>query len=520
MERPGTSVPGPVRGRRGPLPLVAAALAATVLAVLPLIYLALRATQDGWATVGDTLWRTSMAERTLRTVELAAIVTVGCLVLGVGLAWLVARTDLPGRRVLRVLVGLPLALPSYVAAVGWIGRRPDLAGRTGAVVVLVTISYPYVYLPVTAALRRCDPALEDAARSLGHGSWSVFWRVTLPQVRIAAAAGALLVGLYALSDFGAVATMRYDVLTRSIYQSYRGSSDWTPAAILGCVLAVLAVVVVMVEGRLRRRHGSAKIGGGALRDQHLVALGRARWPAVLAPIVVLVVALGVPARGMQIWFFRGTSRPDWGTFSDATVNTLAVGALGATAVLAVAFPVALLAVRHPGWVPRLAGRAAYAGHALPGVVVGLALVFFGIRVVPSLYQRLPMLVLAYVVLFLSLGLGALQAAIAQIPPVLDDVARSLGRSPLGVWRAVTVRLAAPGVGAAATLVFLTIMKELPATLFLRPTGFPTLATQLWSHNTAFSRAAAAPYAVAIVALAALPTALLAILGDRGVRARR
>ena len=171
-------------------------------------------------------------------------------------------------------------------------------------------------------------------------------------------------------------------------------------------------------------------------------------------------------------------------------------------------------MRHPGLVSRTANRAAYAGHALPGVVVGLSLVFFGIRFAQPIYQELPLLVFAYVVLYLSLGLGAVQAGIAQVPPVLDDVARTLGRTRRGVWWSVTARLAAPGMGAAATLVFLTIMKELPATLFLRPTGFDTLATQLWSNLSSFSRAAAAPYAAAIVLLAALPTALLATIGDR------
>jgi iron(III) transport system permease protein len=183
-------------------------------------------------------------------------------------------------------------------------------------------------------------------------------------------------------------------------------------------------------------------------------------------------------------------------------------------VVALSFPVALLTVRHPGTWSRTATRAAYAGHALPGVVVGLSLVFFGIQVVPSLYQEIPLLVLGYLVLYLSLGLGALEAGIAQIPPVLEDVARTLGRNRWQVWWGVTARLAAPGLAAAATLVFLTVMKELPATLFLRPTGFETLATELWSNLAGLSRAAAAPYAAAIVLLAALPTALLATVGDQ------
>ena len=501
--------------RRAPAPLVFGALVAVAIAVLPLIYLVVRASENGWSGVEETLWRSRTLELTLRSVELAGIVTACCLVLGTGLAWLVTRTDLPARRVWQVALGLPLALPSYVAAYAWIGYRPSLAGRNGAAIVLISISYPYVYLPVMAALRRADPALEDAARTLGHGPWSVFRRVTLPQVRPAAVGGGLLVGLYALSDFGAVSIMRHEVLTQTIYRSYRASFDRTPAAILGCLLAMLAIGIVVAEGRFRRNGaGAARVGGGAQRLHTTVGLGAARIPAMAVPAVVLSVALGVPGWGLDRWFQRGNSRPDPEQFASAVSNTFLVSAYGAAAVVVLAIPVALLTVRHPSALSRTAERAAYAGHALPGVVVGLALVFFGVRYLPFIYQELPLLVLAYVVLFLSLGLGAIHAAVAQIPLVLEDLARTLGRSRWGVWRSVTVRLAAPGIGAAATLVFLTIMKELPATLFLRPTGFDTLATRLWGHVGSVSTAAAAPYAAAIVLVAAVPTALLTTIGDR------
>lgn len=495
--------------------MVFGAAVAGLIGVLPLVYLGIRATERGWGEIAETLWRERTATLALRSLELAGIVTLASVVLGVGFAWIVTRTDLPGARVVQVLLGLPLALPSYVASFGWIGLWPDLAGRSGAAVVLTTISYPYVYLPVMAALRRCDPALEDVSRSVGEGAVATFRRVTLPQIRPAAAGGGLLVALYVLSDFGAVATMRYEVLTNVIYTSYRGSFDRTPAAVLGCVLAVLAVAIVGLE-RLtgRRSRHIARVGSGVPRPQSIVRLGPARWPLLLAPVGWLAVALGIPADGLRRWFEQGTSRPDGGRFAEATLNTLEVGALGAAAVIVVAFPLALVSVRNPGWLSRAAVSAVYASHALPGVVVGLSLVFFGVGFATPIYQELPLLVLAYVVIFLSLALGSLQNAIAQIPPGLDGVARSLGRTGVGAWWSVTARLAAPGVGAAATLVFLTIMKELPATLFLRPTGFDTLATQLWGHTSSFSKAAAAPYAVAIVVLAALPTALLSSLGGR------
>jgi iron(III) transport system permease protein len=487
---------------------------AAAVVLLPLAYLGVRATERGWAPVTATLWRPRMLHLVGRSLGLAAAVTVVSLVVGVAGAWLTTRTDLPGRRVWRVALGLPLAMPSYVVAWAWIGYRPDLAGLPGAALVLSSVSFPYVLLPVAAALRRCDPALEEVARSLGQRPLRVFLTVTLRQVRIAAGGGALLVGLYALSDFGAVSIMRFESLTHVVYRSYRASFDRTPAAVLGCVLVALTLVIMAAESRTRGSERQARVGAGARRTAPSVRLGRWRWPAVAFLGAVVGGSLGVPVWSLTVWLDRGRSRTDWSELAEATVTTLGVAALAAVVTVAVALPVGILSARYAGRLSRWVTNAAYAGHALPGIVVALSLVFFGIRFATPLYQRMPLLVLAYVVLFLSLAIGAVHNSVAQAPPILDEVARSLGRSQWGAWRAVTIRLAAPGIGAGAALVFLTVMKELPATLLLRPIGVETLATRLWSHTDAASFAAAAPYAATIVLLAAVPTAALAVASGR------
>lgn len=498
----------------GTVALTLWALPTAALVVAPLVHLVMRATEQGWAAVRATLDRPRTVELVTSTVGLAATVTAASLVVGIGCAWLVARTDLPGRQVWQVLFGLPLALPSYVAAWAWIDTAPNLAGRTGAVLVLTSVSYPYVYLPVLATLRRADPALEEVARALGRGPVRTFLTVTLRQVRVAAAGGALLAGLYTLSDFGAVSIMRYETLTFSIYRAYRTLFDRTPAAVLGCVLVMIALVVVVAEGLVRRSERQDRVGRGTDRPATPIRLGWGAVPGLIGAGGLVAGTLGVPAWRMVTWVTGGTSRADLADVGRTGLTTLGLGAGAAVLTVALALPVGLLSARRPTRLSRLITAAAYGGHALPGITVALAMVFFGIRVVPSFYQRTPLLVVAYAVLFMSLAVGAIHAAVAQVPPGLDEVARSLGRSRLAAWREVTFRLASPGIGAGAALVFLTTMKELPATLLLRPTGMDTLATSLWSRTEAFSYGAAAPYAAAIVILAALPTALLTYASGR------
>jgi iron(III) transport system permease protein len=477
-------------------------------ALLPLVYLALRAGEGGPGEFLAVAGRPRTVELLLRSAGLAAAVTAACLVVGALAAWLVVRTDLPGRRAAGVLLALPLAVPSYVAAFAVVSQAPRFAGFWGAFAVLTAVSYPYVLLPVSAALRAADGGLEEVARSLGHGPVRMLCGVTLRAAWPAAAAGGLLVALYALSDFGAVSLMRYDTFTLGIYTSYRGTFDRTPAAVLGCVLVALAALVTWAEARARGRV-VRRIGRGAARPPVVVRLGRARVPAVVFVWAVLAASLGVPAASLAHWMVVGASRGvDVADLAAAAAVTLQVAALGAVLTTALAVPVGVLAARHRGRAATALENAAYAGHALPGVTVGLAVVFLGVQLLPGLYQEVPLLLLGYAVLFLPLAVGAVRTAVAAAPPRLEEVARTLGSGRAGALARVTLPLAAPGLVAGAALVFLTIAKELPATLLLRPTEVDTLAVRLWSHTGSGQFAAAAPYAVALVVLAAVPAMLL------------
>ncbi|WP_377643342.1 ABC transporter permease [Oryzobacter terrae] len=500
-------------GHRPPAFLTAPAVVVAVLALLPLAYLVVRAGEAGPARVVDVVLRERTAALVGRSVLLVALVTLLALGIGVGLAFLVARTDVPGRRLLGALAPLPLAVPSYVAAFAWISAVPEVAGLLGSVLVLTLCCYPYVYLPVLAALRRADPGVEEVARSLGRTPWQAFREVTLRQVRPAAAAGGLLVALYTLSDFGSVSILRYDVFTRVIHSAYRSSFDRTTAAVLALLLVLLTVAISVGENRVRRRD-VPRVGAGVSRRPDPVALGAARAPLAAAGGLVVGLALAFPVASLLYWFTTGLSAGiDGDRLARSVVATAWLALLGALACALGAVPVGILAARYRGRFTTAVEQVTYAGHALPGIVVALSLVFLGIRVVPWAYQEVPLLVLAYVVLFLPTAVGAVRSSVGQSSVRGEEVARSLGATPGEVLRRVTLPLAAPGIGAGTALVLLTCMKELPATLLLHPTGTDTLATSLWTETGVGAYGAAAPYGLALVVLAVLPTIWLMRASD-------
>jgi len=497
--------------------------------LLPLGYLILRSLEGGWTAMTDVLLDADTLAVLGRSVLLAVVVTVASVAVAVPLAWLTTRTDLPGRRAWAVLSALPLVVPSYigglvlVSALGprgmlqgalepfGIERLPEIYGLPGAALALTLFSYPYVFLTVRASLKGMDPSLEEAARSLGSGAWRTFFRVTLPQTRPAIVAGALLVALYTLSDFGAVSLLQYDSFAREIYTQYRSAFDRTPAAILGLMLVALTAAILYTESRTRGRARYHRSGVGAARHGAPVSLGRWKWPSVLFCGAVSSVALILPVGILLFWLVRGLAEGEplrlvWG----AALNSVYVSALAAALAAVAALPVAVLAVRFPGRASGFLERLTYLGYALPGIVLALALVFFGSNYAPALYGTLGILLFAYVVHFLPQAVGATRAALLQVRPSVEEAARGLGRGPASVLATVTAPLTRSGIIAGGALVFLTTMKELPATLLLGPIGFDTLATRVWTATSeAFFARAAAP-ALLLILLSVVPMYLLVI----------
>ena len=517
--------PDPSRRRRPPWWLVIAALAVAGLAVLPLAYLFVRVLDAEPGALADVLFTRQIAELLSRTLGLVAGVLALATALALPMAWLVTRTDLPGRRLWAVAGALPLIFPSYVAAFSLVAiagprglaqrllaveRLPDFAyGYSGALLVLGFFTYPYLYLLIVAALRDLDPALEESSRGLGVGRWGTFFQVVLPQLRPALLAGLVLVGLYTLSDFGAVSIVRYNTFTLAIFNAYQGLFDRAAAAALAAVLALVSLAFLGVEALLLRRLRPHRVR--PVRAAPPVALGRWRLPATLGLGTIATINLGLPLATVGTWAAQGLAVGNpLGGAGRAAFHSLEVAALAAGATVVLAVPVVVWAVRYPSPTARLAERLAHAGYALPGLVVALSLVFFAIRVARPLYQTLALLLAAYVVRFLPEALAATRASLVALSPRFEEAARGLGRGPLSVLGSLTLPLIRPGLLAGAGLVFLTTMKELPATLILRPTGFETLATRIWATAAEGIYSQAAVPALWLVALSAPPVYALVI----------
>ena len=516
---------GPVQARRARPPVVLITLSTAVALALavPLVFLLIEASGAGLGKVIDLIARPLTAQLLWNTVRLTIAVTVLCAIIGTAAAWLVERTTLPGRRIWAVLLVVPLAIPDFVVSFGWASLWNWVHGFRGAVLVMTLAVYPLVYLPVAASLRAADPSQEEVARSLGVGRVRTFVRITLGQARGAILGGCLLVALVLLAEYGAFELLGFQTFTTEIFTEFSLSFSVPAACALSLVLVVLSLLVLAGEGLARGRGQAARLGAGAQRVSPPLRLGRATWPAVAAVAVLVLLALGVPVAAGFYWIFAGgTPSVTLGTVSmlSATWHTAAYGVAAGIIDTLAALPVALLAIRHTGRVRHLLERSTYLVLAMPGVVIGFALAYFTERYAAGAgYQTAPLLVICYAIMFFPLALTGVKAAIARAPASLDEMSRSLGLGRLPTLYRVTLRLAGPGLAAAFCLVFLSVVTELTATLLLIPTGMQTLATQFWQYETDGSYAQAAPFALVMIAIAAVPSYVLGRFFDRSASAR-
>lgn len=486
------------------------------LLLLPLGYLIVRASQD-FTDAWQFVTQARILEVLGNSLLLAVAVAFGSVSFGVPLAWLTTRTDLKGRRYWTVLCTLPLVLPSYVgafallSAIGpsgmvqdWLGveRLPDIRGFFGAWFSITLFAFPYVFLSVRSGLRGIDPQLEAASMVLGHNRWTTFWRVTFPQLLPSIQAGALLTMLYALSDFGAVSFMRFNSFTRVIY--IQNTQSFRPArvAMLSLELILLAVLILYIARRLEGQGRTYERKTN--RQTQRIPLGKWQLLAQLFVGLVVLFALVAPVGVITYWLINGLQNGEkLNVILEPLQNSMRVAGASALVAGLVGLPLVYLQVRYPNRLSQWLNIGASLGFALPGVVVAIALVFMSTRYAISLYQTFPLLIFAYVVRFLPQLLGPLRASFLQVNPHIEESAMTLGKPRWQVLRTITAPLVRSGWLAGVALVFLTTLKELPATLILAPLGFKTLATQIWSATGESFYARAAAPALILVIISAL-----------------
>ena len=509
--------PHPATGRGRPVGavLVLGAGAVAALASLPLLFLLVQVVGVPAGDLVRLLVRPRVGELLTNTVSLVLVVTTASVTIGATAAWLTERTDLAGRRLWRVLLVLPIAVPEFVNGYTWVSISPAVQGLWGAALVSTLSLYPLVYLPAAAMLRARRPEQDEVAGSLGAGPLQVLARVVLPQLRPALVGGAVIVALHLLGEYGAFALLRFPTFAVAIFNQYKLGFDAAAAAGLSLVLVALCLLVLGVQ---RRATGGPTVGSaraGQARAARPLPLGRAAPLSQAGLVALAVLSLGVPLGATASWLLRGSST----TLPPAStglvlLNTLGLGLAAAVLCTALALPVASLVVRRRGRLSSVLAGATYVNRALPGVVVALALVYFALRSAAALYQSSTLLVLAYSALFLPLAVVAVTAGVSQLPPALPEVAESLGARRSAVWLRVTLPMLLPTLSGAVALVFLSTVTELTATLLLHPTGVQTLATQFWVYTTGQAYGAAAPYAGLMLLLAVGPTYLLTRQLDR------
>jgi len=434
---------------------------------------------------------------------LAVLVAAGCFVLGVSAAWWVARREFPGRRLAVWLMVMPLTIPTYVFAHiytelledrGWLGQLwltlfgsvpPELFNIVGVTFILTLAGFSYVFLLVQDALSRSQQDLEEAARIQGASPSQVFWRVNLPLLRPAIAAGLAVVVLHVLSDFGAVSMLRFQTFTLSIYLQMNSRFDFNAAAGLSLVLVSLSLTFLVLERFFRNRqryYGSGKA-------KRISPRRATRFEAIMIWFwlgLITLFAVALPVIWMMVWSWHAwvhdlITAEFWGYVG----NSMLVSVAAATLTIFAALPVALYHARERSLLSQSFLHASSVGFVLPGPVIALGMLAF------------------MVVRFLPLAIHAQESAAQQLTPSIEQAARNLGARSWERLRRVTLPMIRGGIISAWVLVFIDTLKELPATLILRPTGFDTLPVRIWIEASEEMLELAAPAALMLV-LGTLP----------------
>jgi iron(III) transport system permease protein len=489
------------------------ALVGLLLAIvlIPFAYLVIRAFEKPLPEIMDLLLRSKTLEVLLTTSVLLVLVVVINILFGTFISVGLHFVRLPKTHLLIVACVLPLAIPSYVFTYTWLALVPSLSGILAAAFILVLTTLPYMMLAILVSLRRIDNSFIEVARTLGQSRFQIFFKVILPQIRASISAGALLSGLYVLSDFGAVSLLNVETLTVSIQNMFKSSYDRSAASIISLLLIVASILFIAADEKINDKKAKENVFKRMYTEDSRI--NNLRLKSIVLACVGIYTSLGVIAP-LYVLISRFVSNPnplDVSGLVTASISTISVSAFGALIALMFSAPLGFLIATHAGRFSKVSESIILIGHALPGVVIGLALVSLGSKL-GAIYQSVFLLAFAYALLFLAKAVAAMTFSLQLVPQALKEVATTLGKSKTKVSTTVVFPIALPSIGLGTLLVFLTAMKELPATLMLRPTGMDTLATQIWSYASINRFNDAAPYALLLVVIAAIPTFLLSLPG--------
>jgi len=493
------------------------AFVVVLIAAIPLIfvlYSSLQLAADQWSN----LWSNRLPGLLWNTFSLALFVAIGSFVLGVSSAWWIARRSFPGRSIAVWLMILPLTIPTYVFAHiytslleenGWLGETwitlfgdaiaiPDIYNVFGATLVLSLAGFSYVFLLARSALSVSTRSLEEAATIQGANRLEVFFKVNLPLLRPAIAAGLALVVLHVLSDFGAVSMLQYQTFTLSIYLQMSGRFDYQAAAGLSLVLVLLSLMFLVMERffRTRQRYYSTRQARAHTPKpaSHFEIAAIWLWLGLITLFAFALPLAWMLAWSWDAWMKDMISSEFWGY----AFNSLIVATMAASVAVIFAFPIAFYHTRRRTLLSSVYLQSSSIGFVLPGPVVALGIISFMLAMLPWLYGGFIALLLALVIRFLPLAVQSQDATLQQLTPSIELAGRNLGAGPLENLWLVILPMIRNGMASAWVLVFIDTLKELPATLILRPTGFDTLPVRIWIEASEEMLELAAPAALMLV----------------------
>lgn len=514
--------------KHAPLFLSVPALCFGIGMLIPFLYLAIRAFDVDISTLKDFVFRFRTFLLFRNTIALTLCVCLLSTLIAVPVAWLVVCTDIKYKKILSFLSVLPLAIPGYVMAFALIGlggyygfmyqffgirfTRPE--GLLGATLALSLYIYPYMFLHVRSALRGLDPSLIETARSFGYSQWEITQKVVLPHLFPSLVSGWFVIGLYTLGDFGAVALMRYDVFSSAIYNQYANGFERHYASLYALMLLSLSGIILWLDSSFSRKRDLARTGTGVRRPIYPIPLGKLSVVAWCFLALVHCASLILPATAIIFWLSYKHDLMQWKMVWDSSLHTAVIAIPSAALAVLVALPVATLVTRYPSRKNALLDRIVYFCYAVPPLPFALAVVFFSLTTFPFIYQTLFLLMLSYALSFAALAMGPIKSRLLQSTGRLEEAARSLGYTQAEVFTRITLPFLQKSLLSGWLMVFLVIVKELPLVMLLSPSGYKTLAINVFHRTEEGMLVDAAPYALLMVLFSGVFVGLTIIFEEK------